>query len=131
MKGKKPMSNVSTGNVVVDKSFEFAVEIVKTVKKLKAESKEYEMASQLLRSGTSVGANIAEAQRAQTGKEFVAKMSIASKEANETIYWLRLLNAAEIMSKEETKPLLTKAIELDRILVSIIKTKQEKISSAG
>ena len=116
------------GNAVVEKSFEFAVEVVKAVKKLRTDSKEYELASQLLRSGTSIGANVAEAQKAQTGKEFVSKMSIASKEANEVIYWLKLLEASDVMAKETTKPLLGKAFELEKLLTSIIKTKQERMA---
>ena len=116
-------------NAIVDKSFDFAVEIVKAVRRLKAESKEYELFSQLLRSGTSVGANVAEAQKAQTGREFVSKMSIASKETNEAIYWLRLLEASEIAAAEAIKPLMERAIELNRLLTSIIKTKKERIAS--
>ena len=114
-------------NVIVEKSFEYGVELVKLVKRLRKEESEYELASQLLRSGTSVGANVAEAQKAQTGKDFVAKMNIALKEANESAYWMRLLVASEVISKETAAPLITMANELDRILTSIIKTKQEKM----
>ena len=112
-------------NVVVEKSFDFGVEVVKTVKRLRTENREYELMSQLIRSGTSVGANVAEAQKAQTGKDFVAKMSIASKEASEAIYWLRLLVSSDVIPKETTDPLLARAYELERLLTSIIKTKQE------
>ena len=115
------------GNAAVEKSFEYGVEIVKAVRKLRNESREYELASQLLRSGTSVGANIAEAQKAQTGKDFIAKMSIALKEANESMYWIRLLAASEVITQESAAPLIKMADELNRILTSIIKTKQENL----
>ena len=114
---------------MVEKSFVFGVEIVKTVRTLKVNTKEYELLSQLLRSGTSVGANVTEAQKAQTGKDFVAKMSIASKEASEAVYWLRLLEASGVVTIETAKPLLEKAYELERLLISIIKTKQKNLKN--
>ena len=116
-------------NVVEDKSFEFAVDIIKAARKLRTATKEHDLASQLQRSGTSIGANVREAQRAQTGKDFVFKMSIASKEASETVYWLKLLEATELINREEAKPLLEKALELQRILISIVKTKQERLKT--
>jgi len=79
-------------NVIEDKSFEFAVRIVGLYKYLASEKREFVMAKQLLRCGTSIGANVAEAEKGQTKADFNAKMNIAMKEANETYYWLRLLN---------------------------------------
>ena len=79
--------------IVQNKSFQFAVRIVKLCKYLREEQKEFIMTKQLLRSGTSIGANIAEAQQAQSKSDFVHKMSIALKEASETNYWIRLLHA--------------------------------------
>ena len=81
-------------NEILDLSFDFALEIIKLVKHLKV-NKEFVMSNQLLRSGTSVGANITEAQAAQSPKDFIAKMSIASKEARESNYWLRLLDKSD------------------------------------
>ena len=77
-------------NEILDLSFDFALEIIKLVKYLKSK-KEFVLSNQLLRSGTSIGANVSEAQAAQSTKDFISKMSIASKKARETEYWLRLL----------------------------------------
>ena len=110
-------------NVVLDKSFDFAVKIVKLSGYVR-EQKQFELASQILRSGTSIGANIQEAQRAQSDKDFVSKMAIASKEANEAHYWLRLLRATDIISEEIFKPLNVDVNEIIKLLISIIKTKQ-------
>ena len=85
-------------NIIVDKSFSFAVRIVNVYKHLTQLQKEYVMSKQLLRCGTSIGANIAEAQRGQSKADFRAKMSIALKEANETDYWIRLLYKTEYLN---------------------------------
>ena len=85
-------------NVIENKSFEFAIRIVKLYKHLSNAKKEYVLSKQLLRSGTSIGANVAEAQQAQSRADFVSKMSIALKETVETKYWLRLLNATNYLS---------------------------------
>ena len=108
-------------NVIVRKSFEFAVKIVKRAMELKRNSHNYELASQVLRSGASVGANIAEAQSGQSKRDFISKMQIALKEANETEYWLRLLMATEVIPKEVAQPLIADVKELIRILVAILK----------
>ena len=79
-------------NLIAVRSFDFAVKIVDLYKQLCGESKEYVLSKQLLRAGTSIGANVAEAQRGQSKPDFISKMNIALKEANETDYWLRLLN---------------------------------------
>ncbi len=111
-------------NIVVSRSFEFAKKIVKLYTHLKKE-KTYELASQLFKSGTSIGANIEEAQAAQSKKDFIAKMSIAAKEARETRYWLRLLNETDL-THEDTKPLLNECTELVNILTKIVKTSSGK-----
>ena len=108
-----------------EKSFQFAVRIVKFVKWFKQNSKDYELANQLLRSGTSIGANAAEAQSGQSRKDFASKMHISFKEANETIYWLELLKEAEIISQKIADDLLKDATELKKLLASIIKTTKE------
>ena len=114
-------------NVIAEKSFAFAVRIVKTSKIIKEEKREYELASQLLRSGTSIGANVSEAKYAQSNKDFVSKFKIALKEANETKYWLCLMKAVEILDENAGKSLIVDAEELIRILTSIINTKESKM----
>ena len=89
------MENDMSKSVVKDKSFDFAVRIVKLCRYLREEKKEFVLSKQVLRSGTSIGANVAEAQKAQSRPDFNAKLNIALKEANETYYWLRLLYKTE------------------------------------
>ena len=113
-------------NAVVEKSFEFAVRIVKLCKFLRNEHKEYVLSKQLLRSGTSIGANVSEAQRGQSKADFTAKMSIALKEANETQYWLKLLHRTEYLSKIQFESLDRDVYELLSILTAICKTSRIK-----
>jgi len=103
----------------VEKSFEFAVRIVNLYKYLVREHKEYTLSKQLLRCGTSIGANIAEAQRGQSKADFAAKMSIALKEANETQYWLKLLYRTEFLSESQYLSLNADIRELLGILTAI------------
>ena len=110
-------------SIVRQKSFGFALEIISLYKRLSAE-KEYVLPKQLLRSGTSIGANIEEAVAAQSRRDFLAKMSIASKEARETRYWLVLLQQSKL-TKLDLKPAIAKVEELIRILTSIVKTTAE------
>ena len=107
--------------VVQEKSFAFAVRIVNLCKHLRDEKKEYALSKQLLRSGTSIGANVSEAQQAQSKPDFVNKMNIALKEAYETNYWLRLLNATEYLNKKEFKSIVDDCSELENLLIAIIK----------
>ena len=106
-------------NVVRDKSFDFALKIIDLYKYLRYEKKEYVLSKQLLKSGTSIGANIEEAQAGQSKKDFISKMSIASKEARETHYWLRLLKYGGFIQKED---ILNDSSELIRLLTSIVKS---------
>lgn len=106
---------------VADKSLDFAVRIVNVRKYLMAEKNEYVMSKQLLRCGTSIGANIAEAQRGQSTADFASKMCVALKEANETLYWLRLLCRTEYLTQEQYDSLETDLRELLRLLTSICK----------
>jgi len=113
-------------NEILDLSFDFALEIIKLVKYLKSK-KEFVLSNQLLKSGTSIGANISEAQAAQSTKDFISKMSIASKEARETEYWLRLLDKSNYLMGYQKKPILFDMIHsVNKLLTSIIKTTQEK-----
>ena len=109
-------------NVVSDKSFDFAVRVVKLYRYLCDEKKEYVLSKQLLRSGTNIGANIREALHGQSKKDFISKMSISLKEANESLYWIELLQAAEILNESESKSIHNDCNEIVSLLVSIIKT---------
>jgi len=104
----------------VELSFSFSLKIIELYKILKI-NKEYVFADQILRSGTSIGANIAEAQAAQTKKDFIAKMSIAAKEARENRYWLMLLDKSRLVDLN-FEEYLNDVLALIRILTSIIKT---------
>ena len=95
-------------NIIEKKSFDFAIRIVRLYKYLSDKKKEFVLSKQLLRSGTSIGANVAEAQQAQSKADFISKISIALKETTETKYWLRLLNATDYLSDIETKIILAK-----------------------
>lgn len=114
-------------NTVADKSFAFAVRIVKLYKYLCDEKKEYVLSKQLLRCGTSIGANIQEGVYGQSKRDFLSKMSISLKEANETRYWLRLLTASNILSEKESKSILDDCVELIKILTSIVKTTANRV----
>ena len=109
-------------NVIETKSFQFAIRIVNLYKYLCNSQKEFTLSKQLLRSGTSIGANVAEAQQAQSRPDFVSKLSIALKETTETKYWLRLLNATDYLSPAEFESIMSDCVEIEKILVSIIRT---------
>jgi four helix bundle protein len=117
-------------NVVQERSYAFAISIVRLSRSLK-HAREYELASQVLRSGTSIGANVEEAQAAQSKADFVAKMAIACKEARETSYWLRLIGDADAASPSAITPLITEATTLIRLLTSIVKSGQESLRSGA
>ena len=114
-------------SVVGDKSFDFAVRIIRLYKYLSDEKKEYVLSKQLLRSGTSIGANIQEGLQGQSKKDFLMKMNISLKEASETKYWLRLLRAADYLTEKEQKSIFEDCIELEKMLTSIVKTTSENI----
>ena len=111
-------------NIISKKTFNFAIRIVKLYKHLTSK-KELIMSKQLLKCGTSIGANVSEAQRGQSKADFNAKMHIALKEANETEYWLRLLYASEYLSESEFNSIHNDVDELISILVTICKTAQK------
>ena len=106
---------------IQDKSFHFAVRIVRLCKLLRDERNEYTLSKQLLRSGTSIGANISEAQQAQSRADFLSKLNIALKEASETEYWLRLLFATEYLSKPEFDSVYADCTELSKILTASVR----------
>lgn len=112
-------------SIVKQKSYEFALQIIKLCAQMR-ERKHFEIASQLLRSGTSIGANVEEALAGKSRKDFFAKMSIASKEARETNYWLRLIKDSNILDDQISENLIESSEELVKILTSIVKTGSNK-----
>jgi four helix bundle protein len=109
-------------SIVYEKSKKFAVRIVKLYQHLTENKKEYTLSKQLLRSGTSIGANIREALNGQSHKDFIAKLHIALKEAGETDYWLELMHETEYISDKEFQSIAEDCTEINKLLVSIIKT---------
>ena len=107
-------------NAIAEKSLAFAIRVVKLCKLL-AGKREYVLSNQLLRSGTSIGANVREAQQGQSKKDFISKMSIALKEAAETEYWLVLLKESDCLSEKEYRSIANDCAELNRILIAIVK----------
>jgi four helix bundle protein len=110
-------------SIIAKRSFEFALDIIRLYRELQAQH-EYVLSKQLLRSGTSIGANAAEASAGQSRKDFSSKMAIALKEARETKFWLRLLQESELVDIDVT-PYLAQIDELCRMLTSIVKTTNE------
>ena len=108
-------------NIIEIKSFDFAVRIVDLYKYLTKTKREFVMAKQLLRCGTSIGANVAEAEKGQTKADFNAKMNIAMKEANETYYWLRLLHRTEYLNDREFSSMQKDIREILSIITAICK----------
>ena len=119
-----PVVSESVGNPIQQKSFDFALEIVHLYQRLQ-QSREYVLSKQILRSGTSIGANVAEAIAAESRADFIHKMKIAMKEARETNYWLRLLDQSTLIQDIDVSDLLFRADELSKILTSITKTAAE------
>jgi four helix bundle protein len=109
-------------NPIKQKSFDFAIEIVKLSKRLAENKKEYILSKQLLRSGTSIGALVRESEHAESKADFIHKLSISLKEANETEYWLLLLVATDYLSENEFANYHSKIVEILKMLTSIIKT---------
>ena len=112
------------------KSFAFAIRVVKAYKWLCESKKEYVMSKQFLRSGTSIGANVKEAMNAQSKKDFISKYSIALKEASEAEYWIELLAAGEYFEAREAKSLLSDINEIISLLTASVKTAKEKLKGA-
>ena len=113
-------------SIVQNKSFQFSLKIISLYKKLQ-EEKEFIISRQILRSGTSIGANVEEALAGQSKRDFIAKMSISSKEARETKYWLRLLKESELTKINVTEE-LSDIHELIRLLTAIVKTSQQNLT---
>lgn len=117
---------MKSNNVIQEKSFAFAIRIVNMYKHFISEKKEFVLSKQLLRSGTSIGANVEEAIGGLSEKDFLSRLGIAYKEARETLYWLRLLNATEYLSNKEFESLFNDAEEICKILGKIQTTVKSK-----
>lgn len=118
-------------NILKSKSFEFAVEIVNLTRQIKEENREFELTRQLIRSGTAIGALIRESEYAETKKDFIHKLSIALKEANETKYWLDILKATRMITPEVHERQAGTCTEMIRMLTSSIKTARQNSSRGG
>jgi four helix bundle protein len=117
------------GNILKEKSFSFALRVVKLAQYLNFDKKEYVLSKQVLRSGTSVGAMVCEAEFAQSKPDFIHKLSIGLKEANETYYWLRLLYEGEYISEIMFNSIKPQANELIKLLTSSINTAKDNIKT--
>ena len=115
-------------NIIKDKSFAFAISIVNLYKHLVEVKKEYIISKQLLRSGTAVGALVRESEHAESKNDFIHKMAIAQKEINETLYWLELLKTTGYLTSEEFTNIDADAIEIIKLITSIIKTAKTRIN---
>ena len=116
-------------NNLKDKSFLFAIRIVNLSKYLIAEKKEYILSKQVIRSGTSVGAMVREAEHSESKNDFIHKLAIAQKEINETIYWLELLLATDYLKKDEFESINQDAVEIIKILTAIIKNTKSNLTT--
>ncbi|AVR44468.1 four helix bundle protein [Christiangramia fulva] len=113
-------------NIIKSKSFLFSVKVVTLYKLLVSEKKEFVMSKQLLRSGTAIGALVRESEHAESRQDFIHKLSIGLKEANETEYWIDLLNASDFLDHDQYQNFKKDIQEILRLLVSIIKTSKQK-----
>ena len=128
MENRESMSlTAAKQNPLKDKSYSFALRSVNLYKHLSADKREFVLSKQILRSGTSIGANVAEANQAQSKADFVHKLSVALKEAVETEYWLNLLRDSEFLSQEQAESMLSDCLELIRILTASIRTSKEGV----
>jgi len=116
-------------SILKTKSYDFALRIIKLQQYLAAEQKEYVLSKQVLRSGTSVGANVEEAGQAQSKTDFIHKLSIAQKEAFETHYWIRLLRDSKMLTASQASSLLGDCEELQKMITASIKTVKRNLSA--
>lgn len=114
-------------NIVKTKSFDFAIRIVKLYQYLCTDKKEFILSKQLLRSGTSIGAMIREAEHAESKNDFIHKFSIAQKEANEVLYWLELLKATDYLNEKEFENINNDATSILKLITSILKTTKQQL----
>ena len=116
-------------NILKEKSFAFAIRAVKLCQYLRTEKQEYVLSKQILRSGTSIGANIEEACGAQSDNDFIAKLHISLKEANESHYWIRLLQECDFITKNQGNDLIKDVEEIIALITASLKTIKKKLPS--
>ena len=116
-------------NIIIKKSFAFAVRVVKLYWFLCENKKEFVLSKQLLRSGTSIGANVREAVHGQSDKDFLSKMNIALKESDESLYWIELLGGSKILDAKQTQSIFVDCNEIVSLLSSIVKTTRRKLEN--
>ncbi|MBW4361260.1 four helix bundle protein [Flavobacterium taihuense] len=114
-------------NIVKNKSFDFAIRIVRLYQYLNSNKKEFVLSKQLLRSGTSIGAMIREAEHAESKNDFIHKFAIGQKEANEVVYWLELRKAADYLNEKEFENIYNDAIAILKLITSILKTSKNQL----
>ena len=119
------------GNIVVDKSFEFALAIIKCYKHISSEKKEFTLSKQMLRSGTAIGALVREGVNAESKKDFIHKLAVAQKECDETLYWLELLERSNYLDQSFANDLKFNCEELLRIIRSIILTTKKRMDESN
>ena len=119
-----------TNAIVMNKSYAFALRIINLCKYIVAEHKEFVLTKQILRSGTSIGASIREAEHAQSKADFINKMNIALKEANETEYWLMLLKDSDFIEEKSFNSIHSDSLELIKLLASIVKTSKTNLEQS-
>jgi len=125
--GELGMGNEMAGNVILEKTLDFSVRIVRLYRYLRYDKNEYILSKQLLRSGTSIGANAAEGNDAISKHDFLNKMYIALKECSETLYWIELLHRTEYLSDAQYNSIMSDCRELKKILSSITKSTKETL----
>ena len=114
-------------NIIKEKTYQFALDIINPYRTMQKQN-EFVLSKQLVRSGTSIGANVEEASAAQSRKDFISKMAISSKEARETSYWLRLFRNSKLCDKIDYSELIKESEEIIKILTSIVKTSQKQLN---
>ena len=114
-------------NIIKEKTYQFALDIINLYRTMQKQN-EFILSKQLVRSGTSIGANVEEASAAQSRKDFISKMAISSKEARETSYWLRLFRNSKLCDKIDYSELIKESEEIIKILTSIVKTSQKQLN---
>lgn len=117
-------------SIIVDKSFAFAIRIIRLCQFLQTERREFILSKQLIRSGTAIGALVREAQNAQSSADFIHKLSISQKECDETIYWIELLNKTDYLNHIQSENILIDANDLLKMIRSAIITTKQKIGKS-
>jgi four helix bundle protein len=113
---------------IYNKSFAFAVRVIKLARFLQSEKREYVLSKQVIRCGTAIGAMVRESEHAESKSDFVHKMNVALKEANETLYWLELLQAADLIDQASFESIACDNVEILKLLAAIVKTSKESKS---